>query len=137
MNTLKIFRIFILIYIAILPLMGLTIYSSFDTLPITLQEYLLVEDTKGSSTWNRILGGCFLALLVIALLGMWLFKFWAKILYMIIMVVSIPLYPWFGVIIMTPWESLFNDSILLIDGILISMMFSSPVREAFTKKQLP
>ncbi|MEZ5452461.1 MAG: hypothetical protein R3E93_06510 [Thiothrix sp.] len=137
MNTLKTFRIFILIYIAILPLMGLTTYFSFDTLPITLQEYLLVEDTKGSSTWNMILGGCFLALLVIALLGMWLFKFWAKTLYMIIMVVSIPLYPWFGVIIMTPWESLFNDSILLIDGILISMMFSSPVREAFTKKQLP
>lgn len=136
MNPHKIFRALILLYVALMPLLFVAVYFSVDTLPPALQEYLFTEETEASSTWENLLFLGLLLALIITFAGIWFFKHWARILYVCIMLLSIPLYPYSGVTIMTPWESLLNDAILLLDGILLAMMFTDPVRETFAKSRL-
>ena len=109
-----------------------------DTLPTILQEYLIqVENEEMSNNTAIILliaVVTVLILLIISTIGLWKFKNWARIIYIVATIAFLPLYPVMGPIVMNPWEAMFGDIALILEGILIAMMFFSPINKEFKIK---
>ncbi len=110
-------------------------YTLLDTLPLMLQNYLAQSENIDMSTSQTILA--FIAVLLILLflpictIGLWKFKSWARKLYIVITIIVIPFYPFIGPTIMNGWESMFNDTALILEGILIAMMFTGEINQKF------
>jgi len=108
-----------------------------DTLPIILQDYMMQIDLEyDSKDFNLfdvivILIGIFA---IAALIGMWKFKNWARHSYVILAIVSLPYYYMDGPTVMNPLEAMFNDLSCMIDGILIYMMYMTPLTDKFKYK---
>jgi uncharacterized membrane protein YdbT with pleckstrin-like domain len=104
-----------------------------DTLPAFLQEYLIQVENEEmyDSTASILLMTTISILFIISIIGLWKFKNWARIIYIVIIILFIPLYPAMDSVIMNPWEAMFNDITLILEGVLIAMMFFSPIHEEF------
>lgn len=109
-----------------------------DTLPVILQEYLIqVENQEMSDNTAVMLLVALvtaLILLIVSTIGLWKFKNWARVIYIVATIAFLPLYPAMGPIVMNPWEAMFGDIALILEGILIAMMFFSPINEEFKSK---
>ena len=109
-----------------------------DTLPTILQEYLTHVENEEMSDNTAIMllitAVTILILLIASTIGLWKFKNWARIIYIVITIVFLPLYPAMGPIVMNPWEAMFGDIALILEGVLIAMMFFSPIHEEFKTK---
>lgn len=109
-----------------------------DTLPTILQEYLIQVDNKAISDSTAIMvfivAISILILLIVSTIGLWKFKNWARSIYIVATVAYLPLYPALGPVVMNPWEAMFGDITLILEGILIAMMFFSPIHEKFKLK---
>ena len=108
-----------------------------DTLPSILQDYIAqVELEYYSSEFSIfdliaiIIGVYFLAVLI----GMWKFKNWARYSYLILAIVSLSYYFMDGPVVMNSTEAMFSDFSCMIDGILIYMMYMTPLSEKFKVK---
>ena len=128
----KIFRLLIILSLALIPLVGAVGYYLMETLPPVLYEYWLSDDSGEFTTWQMVLFTIMLAMFLVALAGMWFFKSWARLLYIIMMIATIPFYFLSEAIIMTPWEYLLGDASMIVDGILIAMMLTGPVSDEFS-----
>ncbi len=135
MTPRKTFRLLIILALTLIPLIISVGYYSLETLPPTLQEYWFSDESGDFSTWQAVFITIILVMFIVALAGMWFFKHWARPLYIIMMVTSIPIYFMSGITIMTPLESLLNDTSLVIDGLLLAMMLTGPVSNEFTRTQ--
>jgi len=102
-----------------------------DTLPTILQEYLTQVENEEMSDNTAVTT---LILLIASTIGLWKFKNWARIIYIVITIVLLPLYPAMGPIVMNPWEAMFGDIALILEGVLIAMMFFSPIHKEFKTK---
>lgn len=107
-----------------------------DTLPMLLQEYLIQEENEEmfDNTAILIAAISILILFIISTIALWKFKNWARVIYIVITVALLPLYPAFGPVVMNPWEAMFGDIALILEGVLIAMMLFSPVNEEFKRK---
>lgn len=105
-----------------------------DTLPTILQEYLTQIENEEISDNTAIMLLIIGVMLIASTIGLWKFKNWARIIYIVITIVSLPLYPAMGPIIMNPWEAMFDNIALILEGVLIAMMFFSPIHEEFKTK---
>ncbi len=109
-----------------------------DTLPTILQEYLNQVNNEGMSDNTAIIflivAITTLILLIASTIGLWKFKNWARVIYIVATIVFLPFYPAMGPVVMNPWEAMFGDISLILEGILIAMMFFSPLNEEFKIK---
>ena len=135
MQTTSLFRVVLissLIAMAIALVAGLNLA---ETLPLTLQDYLIQIENEEMSGGEAILGLFAIVILLIALpistVGLWKFKPWARTLYVVITIAFIPFYPVLGPVVMNAWEAMFSDLSLILEGVLIAMMFIGPVSDKF------
>ena len=108
-----------------------------DTLPIILQDYIVQIDLEYYSSDFSIFDviAIIIGIFAIAvLIGMWKFKNWARHLYIILVIVSLSYYYVDGPIVMNPFEAMFSDFSCMIDGILIYMMYMTPLSNIFKLK---
>lgn len=105
------------------------------TLPESLQGYLYqlenVEVTDLENTLWVLVGIIFLVITPLLFWGLWKFKSWARTLFLILIIASLPLYIFIGPVVMNPWEAMFNDITIFLDGVLIVLMFIGPTNEKF------
>jgi len=106
-----------------------------NTLPESLQDYLYQLENEEVSDLENILwvlaGLTFLVITPLLLIGLWKFKPWARTLFLALTIVTFPLYVVLGPVVMNPWEAMFNDIAMLLEGGLIAMMFIGPISEKF------
>jgi uncharacterized membrane protein len=106
-----------------------------NTLPASLQDYLYQLENEELSNLESILwvlvGLTILVITPLLLIGLWKFKPWARTLFLVLTIVTFPLYVFLGPVVMNPWEAMFNDIAILLEGALIAMMFIGPVSEKF------
>lgn len=108
-----------------------------DTLPSILQDYIVQIDLEYDSSDFSIFDviAMIIGIFAIAvLIGMWKFKNWARHSYVILTIVSLPYYYVDGPIVMNPLEAMFSDFSCMIDGILIYMMYMTPLSDKFKLK---
>lgn len=110
-------------------------FSLGGTLPPILQEYIAQVENAEVSVGKAIfvlLGALSaLILLPITTIGLWMFKSWARTLYVIMTVISIPLSLVMGAVVMNSWEAMFFDISLVLEGGLLAMMFTGAISQKF------
>ena len=109
-------------------------FSLVETLPPKLQEYLAESEAKAPSIGDiTLLALTFAALIgyVVAIVGLWKFKRWARTLYVLITLILLLSTPLFGPRVMTGWEWLFDDIEVLLSGVALAMMFSGETGKMF------
>ncbi|HIC43734.1 MAG TPA: hypothetical protein EYO73_05455 [Sulfurimonas sp.] len=107
------------------------------TLPSVLQDYISKIDNEFYSSAFGILDIFTIIIGIFAIaviIGVWKFKNWARHSYVLFTIIFLPYYYIDGPIIMNPLEAIFNDLSLIIDGILICMMYMTPLSNEFKLK---
>ena len=108
------------------------------TLPIELQNYIdnsvSTDFTIIELTISVVALIIILALLIVSAVGLWFFLAWARTLYIIMMIISLPVNLFFGPVVMNEWEALFMDIATILEGALIVIMFTGSVGEEFRKR---
>lgn len=129
--------------ILLLTLFLITIFSAtaeimlVDTLPNVLRDYISQIDNEYYSSEFSILDIILIAVGIFAIaviIGVWKFKNWARHSYLILSVALLPFYYMDGPVVMNSLESMFNDLSFMIDGILIYMMYLTPLSNEFKLK---
>lgn len=139
MSSVSLFR-FVLIAGLIFAIIGaIAGISLSDTLPTILQDYLTQVDNEDMSNGEAIFllltMLAVLLLLPISTIGLWKFKSWARMLYVVITVAFIPFYPAIGPVVMNGWEAMFSNIALILEGILLAMMFTGEVSQNFSQSK--
>lgn len=112
--------------------------SLTNTLPYELQNYLAKSESTDASIGAMLLAiVLMMAVLIVAIIGIWKFKKWARTLYVIITIIFIILSPALGPIVMNSWEAMFSYITFTLDGILLTMMFSGTVGNRFQIPESP
>ncbi len=111
-----------------------------QTLPTPLQQYLAslesVEPSRGD-VFLGIVGLIFLICVIVALIGLWKFKPWARTLYVIATILLLPAPLALGPVVMNPWAALFMSLAEPLGGVLLAMMFLPPIAHEFRKNKVP
>ena len=105
-------------------------------LPPELQQYLYFSSLQTGER-ELALVSLFIPLLVltiVAAIGLYRFRPWARILALAITIGWLILSPLVGIIVESGWVALFSDLSTLSWGTLLAMAFWSPVSEAFMTK---
>jgi hypothetical protein len=110
--------------------------SLTDTLPSALQDYVSpdffsAEDVSIGKSILMIFSVVAIFLLPILIVGLWKFKKWARMLYVVINLASFLFYPVIGPVVLNVWEAMFGDVAMLLEGILIGMMFAGEISHKF------
>lgn len=133
----KQFKILIVALFIVTTFSGIAGMILVDTLPTILQDYISQIDNEYASGEFGILEIilAFAGILsVVVIIGIWQFKNWARHSYVALSIALLPFYYIDGPIIMNPLESLFNDFSFMIDGVLIYMMYLTPLSNEFKLK---
>ena len=131
------FRLLLLLSFC-LPVIG-GLYDSFVTNTILEQssDFILSLEPESSDT-EDILLTAWLAFIVlsalISMIGLWLFKSWARGLYIITYIASIPLTLLSGISVYSSAGQVFNDLSFLLSGIIIALMYYSSLSKEFKKR---
>lgn len=108
-----------------------------ETLPPLLQRYLAeVANAEISVGFAILLSFYFLAVLVLMPVnyyGLWKFRSWARVLYVVVSIVFTLLLAFTGPVVMSGLAYMFFSIALIFEGALIAMMFIGEVGEKFSK----
>lgn len=108
-----------------------------ETLPPLLQRYLAeVANAEISVGFAILLSFYFLAVLVLMPVnyyGLWKFRAWARVLYVVVSIVFTLLLAFTGPVVMSGLAYMFFSIALILEGALIAMMFIGEVGEKFSK----
>jgi hypothetical protein len=105
-------------------------------LPSELTSYLEAKSRSGSSQFNRVVIWLEIILLAISLIdsvGLFLLRRWAKLLLLPLYALAMGLLPTNPVYIQTGWTRLLLSLSTLIGGIILGMIFFSPLAEVFDR----
>lgn len=137
MGIISIFRIVLVTGIVTALICVAISFGLSDTLPPILQDYLAQLDSEelADGEFILLLLGVIVALIlsIVVTIGIWMFKRWARTLYIAIIVISFPMYIVMGPVVMTAWEAMFADMSLILDGILIAMMYTGSIGKIFNQ----
>lgn len=115
-----------------------------QTLPAPLRQYLATEGVELSQ--DEAIKMLVIALtlvvpsliaLIVAIVGIWKFKPWARTLYVVLSILTFLVPLALGPVIMNPWENLFMSLAELSGGIVLAMMFLPPIAHEFEKNKIP
>jgi uncharacterized membrane protein len=105
--------------------------------------YSFIEELESANTsypdMDMLLVPVTIVLLVILIatyVGLFLFKRWARVLFVMGFVVSIPTYFMDGLFVSSGLEQLLYDACLLTYGAIIAVVYYSPVKRFFEDEQL-
>ena len=133
MQTISLIRTILLSSFALTLISVIAGLTLIDTLPTILQSYLSQEGTSDieSDFYMFFVVGLF-ALMIASIVGVWQFKNWGRILYVVILMILFALYPTLDPIVMNGWEAMFSDLSFMLEGALILMMFTGEISKKFT-----
>ena len=113
-----------------------------DTLPRQLQNYLSSQYQNMGNINNKeaAFGVLFLivstVLLTIFFIGVWNFKRWARILFVVLTVFLLLGTPLIGEPIITvSWAYMFRDVSTMLGGMLLVLMYTAPIKYYFSKNE--
>ncbi|HHB91610.1 MAG TPA: DUF2127 domain-containing protein [Thioploca sp.] len=112
-----------------------------DTLPNTLQQYLSSQEQDVGNISNKetvfiILFMIFLTVLfTIFFIGIWNFKRWARVLFVILILIYLPSILVEEEFIIVPLSEMFGSISDILCGMLLVLMYTKPVKFYFSKKQ--
>lgn len=75
--------------------------------------------------------GTWFALSLIAALGLFLMKNWARHLYLVLSILGLASVPFSGFVIQPPLDTLFSSANQLLDGAVLAMAYLSPLADNF------
>ncbi len=113
-----------------------------DTLPHALQQYLSSQQQDIGNISNKetafiILFMIFITVLfTIFFIGIWNFKRWARILFVILIIITLPSILISEVNITVPLAYMFESISNVLCGMLLVLMYTEPVKSCFSKKKL-
>ena len=81
-----------------------------------------------------VVGGFILLLTVISFVGLMLFRSWARHVYLVCLVVSLGLYPFMGVSVISGFGQLYYDASMVLSGVMLALMYCPPVAQHFETK---
>ncbi|GGF80282.1 hypothetical protein GCM10011338_35690 [Alteromonas lipolytica] len=83
--------------------------------------------------WLLFSGAIALVMVIVAYVGLFLFKSWGRHVFVASFVLAIPAYFMAGLWITTGLEDLLFDASMFLDGMLVALMYFSPVKAEFAK----
>ena len=108
-----------------------------NTLPLLLQNYLTDVANKDVSTGYAVfLLSYFVVnsvLMLVNYYGLWKFRSWARVLNVVLTLVTVFSLAFTGPIVMAGLAYMFFSIALILEGVLIVMMFSGEISEKFSK----
>ena len=136
-------RFYLLLSLSIIfPIMSVMASVVFPNENIEL-TYSFIEELESANTgypdMDMLLVPVTIVLLVILIatyVGLFLFKPWARLLFVLGLVVSIPTYFMDGLFVSSGLEQLLYDACLLTYGAIIAVAYYSPVKHFFEDEQL-
>ena len=144
MNAILFFR-FILIASILTAIISVVLdIMLIDTLPHQLQNYLSSQQQNMDAVNNTEAAFELLLIIVITVLvtifyiGIWNFKRWARILFIVLTVfgfLSAPLIS--EPIIHVPWAYMFMNVSMMLGGMLLVLMYTAPIKYCFSKGEQP
>jgi hypothetical protein len=113
-----------------------------DTLPHSLQAYLSSQDQNMGNINNKeaALGMLFLIVFIVLstifFIGVWNFKRWARILFVVITVFGLLAIPLIGEPLITvPLAYMFESTSAILSGMLLVLMYTAPIKYYFSKSE--
>ena len=104
------------------------------TFPPELQAYLLTESQGPFSAGDAVKGVFFLALvvaLIVAWVGLWLLKRWARTLYTTLVVISLVMTLFLGPVVTSAFAAALYSISSLAGGIMLGLLWFSELRGKF------
>ncbi len=125
------------------------LFEILSILPQYFSPLIKNENVKSLHEWNGY-GGIFeishlesiliisfvviAILMVISFIGVFLFKKWARTLYVILTISLYMTLPFWGITIYLPWEDFFHEIATILGGVVFAMMYLEPISSEFNKK---
>ncbi|MEO5829912.1 MAG: hypothetical protein ABIQ36_05030 [Rhodanobacter sp.] len=109
--------------------------SLSSTLPPLLQQYLAQDANApftGGDAVTLLTLVAVIIVMLIATIGLWRFRRWAKTLWIFLTIVTLIASPLLGPTVTNGWEGMFSDLSLTLDGIVIAMLFSGETGRHFS-----
>jgi len=108
-----------------------------DQMPLLLQQYLADphQFLDWSDTQKMMILGASLAIVILAYIGMWIFKPWGRTLYCVSMVMGLVLYRLLGPQVLNEWEAIFTYLSDALEGVLLLWMFTGDIKNQFKRTQ--
>jgi hypothetical protein len=127
------FRLFLAATLLLSFIQQIVSAQTVASLPEPLRSSVLARETAATTDAMVALGIVLLPLVLTTLIG--LFVFWrpARILYLLQACLSLVVTPFLGPTIETGWGTCFLNLNMLLEGVLIGLLFFSPVQELFRR----
>jgi magnesium-transporting ATPase (P-type) len=140
MNAILFFRFILIASILTAIISAVLDIMLIDTLPHELQRYLSSQQQNMDAVNNTIAAFEVLFIIVITVLvtvfyiGVWNFKRWARILFIVLTVFLLLVTPLIGEPIITvPWAYMFSSVSTMLWGMLLVLMYTAPIKYYFSK----
>jgi hypothetical protein len=129
--TVRAFRRLLILSI-LMPLIGVFVsIATQDRLPEPLQDYAVSEQAATPS--GVMVGGLIiLAAWVAALVGVYRLRAFGRRLFVLALVASLAMTPMSGPSVDSGWSQLFYQASFVLDGLLLGLMYWSPLAEHFS-----
>jgi len=144
MNAILFFRFILIASILTAIIFVVLDIMLIDTLPRQLQNYLSSQQQNMDAVNNTEAAFGVLLLIVITVLmtiffiGIWNFKRWARILFVVITVFGLLSMPFIEEpIIHVPWAYMFAGLSSTLGGMLLVLMYTAPIKYYFSKGEQP
>jgi hypothetical protein len=125
--SIKKFRLILALYLTFVVLAIVGHVVGAPNLPPPLREFVAAAD---KTTWMvSWLGVAYLMMASISCVGLFLFKNWARLLFIVATLVGAM--PWDGPTVYPAMEYLFINLEFVLAGVIIALSYFSPVRERF------
>ena len=137
MISVRTFRIILLLLTACMVVGGVNVVLSRHALPPELQTYkhsvAEADRASGHLAWLAVIGVGVTLAYVVAIIG--LFRFWpfARPLFAILIVIGFISTLPFGARVQARSVASFDDAITLLEGVVLALLYWSPIREKFIR----
>jgi hypothetical protein len=130
--TVRAFR-WLLVLSILMPLVGVFVsIATQDQLPDPLREYAVAEAAAMPSTGVMVGGLIILAVWIGALVGAYRLRQYGRRLFVLALVAGLAMTPISGPYVDSGWGQLFYQASFVLDGLLVALMYWSPLAERFS-----
>ncbi|QDP02569.1 hypothetical protein [Thalassotalea sp. PS06] len=106
-----------------------------DTLPQPLQLYLIEQDRQELNLVEMISALSVLLAMIIATIGVWIFKPWGRTLWLLTIIAGYLIPPYLTPTLYNGIESYFMDFTMMLDGAILAMLYLSSARSLFDRNE--
>ena len=137
MISVRTFRVILLLLVACMLFGSVSLVWSRHALPPELESYkqstVAADRATGHLAWDAAIGSAIILAYVVAIIGLFLLRPFARILFALLVGFSFVATFYYGVRIQTRSVATFDDAVTLLNGILLALLYCSPIRERFNR----